>query len=386
MSCEMPVDWSPTFDSKDTIPFGTFVLRQELETLFPGSEIENIDLKTGDYMEKIRYEYRYDHYVSIYSMNHLPDSTWLRIVNYVNNGGSALISNAQQIPVFEKELGVKTVEFPYENEENPSVTLSVKNKNYTFHKGFRTSYFSNFNPETTEVLGYLTYQNKKKPNFIKVYHGHGYFLLHAEPFAFTNYHMLRENHSEYASQIFSYMENADILWDNHRINRRQSGESNDGGLFSALGFVLKHQALRWALFLMVAAGILYLIFNSKRKQKAVPVILPYSNHSLDFAKTLSELYRYNPDHTAMSKYKINFFLEQLKTHYNITSKDTEKDFSGLLSAKSGAPVQLCEKLVLTIDIFRNKNYLDKEDFYKLQTLIESFHQKSNLYGRKSTGK
>jgi hypothetical protein len=195
--------------------------------------------------------------------------------------------------------------------------------------------------------------------------------------------MLRGERSEYAAEVFSYMEDADILWDNHRIGRRQNSTPKNGGFFDALSFILKHQSLRWAFYLLLVSGILFLIFNSKRKQKAVPVLLPYTNYTLDFAKTLSELYRYNSDHTAMVKYKINFFLEQIKTRYNITSKDTEKDFSELLSAKSGVNLNLCEKLVLTIDIFRNKNYLDKEDFYKLQTLIESFNQNSNLYGRKS---
>lgn len=387
---EMPVNWTPTFDSKDTIPFGTYILRQELETMFPDSKIINVTENTYEFFEQTQYEYRTDHYVFIYPGDHFTDATWEKIVDYVANGGSALISNPVKNPTFEKYLGVKSGRLTPPGIHKDAVSLSVsvsgKQNSYVFEKGVDTSYFSEFNPETTDVLGYIHYQNKQKPNFIKIYHGNGYFLLHADPYVFTNYHMLKKNHYQYVTNVFSYFEDADVLWDNHRIFQREKLPETDGGFFNALGFILKHNALRWAFLLLLLMGALLLVFNSKRKQKPIPVILPYPNYTLDFAKTLSELYRYNSDHTAMVKYKINYFLEQIKTRYGITAKDTEKDFSELLSAKSGVDIKICEKLILAIDIFRGKNYLDKEDFFKLQTLIETFNQKSNQYGRKSAGK
>lgn len=387
---EMPVNWSPTFDSKDTIPYGTYVLRQELGHIFPDSNITNIDQNTYEFFEKIQYQSRGDHYIFIYPEDHFTDATWEKILDYVSNGGSALISNPIKNPTFEKHLSIKIDRLSppgaQENAASLSILTTDKEKNYVFEKGIGASYFSEFNTETTDVLGYVTYKGVQKPNFIKVYYGDGYFLLHAEPYVFTNYHMLKKNHYKYVTNVFSYFEDADILWDNHRIFQREKLPETDGGFFNTLSFLMKHKALRWAFFLLLLMGILFLAFNSKRKQKAIPVILPYPNYTLDFAKTLSELYRYNSDHTAMVKYKINYFLEQIKIRYGIMAKDTEKDFSELLNAKSGVDLALCQKLTLTIDIFRGKNYLDKEDFFKLQSLIETFNQKSNQYGRTVTRK
>ncbi len=390
LSCgEIPVDWSRTFDSKDTIPYGTYILHQELENLFPDSKVTNITQNTYDYFDEIQYEYRSDHYIFIYDEPFLDESTWEKVLEYVNKGGSAFISMPIDNPVFEKYLGTK-VGSMFLVKEKQAVSLSVKapngEKRYVYEKGFGSSYFSAFSPETTEVLGYLEYNGEKQPNFLKVYYGNGFFLLHTEPIAFSNYHMLKKNHYQYVTDVFSYLNPEDIIWDNHRMHRRQSGERNNGGFFNGLNFIMKHEALRWALFLLITLGLLYLFFNSKRRQKAVRIVLPYPNYTLDFAKTLSELYRYNADHTAMVKYKINYFLEQLRQHYNITSKETEKDFTELLSAKSGVDIESCRKLVLTLDIFRSKNYLDKEDFFKLQTLIESFKHKSKNYGRTATRK
>ncbi len=217
----MPVNWTSSFDSKDTIPFGTYVLRQELGNLFPDSNITNISQNTYEFFEGIQYQNRSDHYVFIYPGDYFTDATWEKILDYVNNGGSALISNPVKNPSFEKYLGVNTSQLTSSNIPGLSVSLSVlesgKEKSYVFEKGVGTSYFSEFNPETTDVLGYMTYKGEKKPNFLKIYYGNGYFLLHTEPFAFTNYHMLKKNHYEYVVNTFSYLEDAYILWDNHCI-------------------------------------------------------------------------------------------------------------------------------------------------------------------------
>lgn len=385
VGCEdSEVNWSPTYESTHNIPYGTQILRKELPKIFPDSHIENIKISTSEFFEEIQYEGYHNHYFFIQEENLHSMETWQQITEYVFNGGSAFLAISFSNTVLLNDLGI-SVQQPLRKSIHPSISVSLmagsKEQNYEVEKVLNTAYISNYNPETTDVLGYVTYKGEKHPNFVKIYHGNGYFMVNTTPSLFTNYQMLKKNNYQYAVQSFSYLEDADIFWDNHRMMMRASGEKNDGGFFNGLSYILKHQSLRWAFFLLLGMGILYLFFNSKRRQRAVPIILPYPNYTLDFAKTLSELYRYNTDHTAMVKYKINYFLDQIKQKYNITAKDTEKDYSELLSSKSGVDFETCSKIVLTIDIFKTKNYLDKEDFYKLQSLIESFKKKANHYGR-----
>ncbi|NLN33320.1 MAG: DUF4350 domain-containing protein [Flavobacteriaceae bacterium] len=381
---DVPVNWQRTFDSKDTIPYGTYVLRQELSNMFPDSQVYNIHDTGEDFFEYFHYDYTYDQYIFIRDNVFYDDSTWENIVGFVSRGGTAFISLPVHNLTLERSLGLKTTQLARSFETN-EVKLSVKTpqnlNTYIFEKGFNLAYFSDFEEYRTEVLGYINYDGTTAPNFLKIYHGEGAFFVHTEPIAFTNYYLLKTENDGYINDLFSYLGSEDIIWDNHRIYNRHSGERNDGGFFNGLDFIMKHDSLRWSFFLLIILGILYLLFNSKRRQKAVPILLPYTNYTLDFAKTLSELYRYNKDHTAMVRYKINYFLEQIRQHYNITSKDTEKDFSELLSSKSGVDIDLCRKIVVTIDIFKSRNYLDKEDFFKLHSLIEKFNQKSNNYGR-----
>ncbi len=379
-----PVNWSPTFDSAHTIPYGTYVLHQEMETLFPGSQRNDISYNTYEFLEQMHYESRTDTYMLIYPNDLFTDGTWEKLLQYVNQGGTAFISGAPNATL-SNALGFEYGFFGQNHLDDEIIAgFSVRNSQhettYNYQEPVTAKYFAAFDPEITEVLGYIHFEGKKEPNFMKIYHGNGFFLLHSEPYVFTNYHLLRSPNEQYVAEVLSYLPDANILWDNHRINQRENRE-NDGGFFNALGFILKHKSLRWAFFILLAMGSLFLLFNSKRKQKAVRIIEPYPNYSLSFARTLSELYKNHSNHTALVKYKINYFLDQIRVHYHISAKDTQNDFAELLSTKSGVDIKLCKKLALQIDIFRTKDYLDKEDFFKLESLIHSFKLKSGHYGR-----
>ena len=373
---DAPINWSPTFDSAHSIPYGTSVLRKELPELFPQKNIKDIQVELTDLDW---YDYPDNLYIYVDNINRYSNEDWDEILNHVRQGGSALISTGQNIPELERALGIQ-IGTPKQLPEE--LILELEQKQYMLTKKFSAAYFSHFDTDNAQVLGYSMIYGKKQPNFIKYYYGDGAMLLHTEPYVFTNYYLLKTDVSTYVADIFSYQFPQDILWDNHRMYQRSPAEKDDGGFFSALTFILNNRGLKEAFFLLLGMGILYLVFNSRRRQAAIPILLPYSNYSLNFAKTLSHLYRYNTDHTAMVRYKINYFLEQMRVNYNLTSKDTEKDFSEILSIKSGVDLETCRQLVVTLFLFKPRTYFDKEDFFKLQAQIETFSKKAKNYGRK----
>lgn len=377
-------DWNKTFESDSTEPMGTYVLRRELPKIFPKSEITDIKKSTYTffYEEPENGNYFYIHT----GTSLIPDTAWKEILHFVNKGGTAFISSY----IFQKSLmdslGFETSGFQILGEkETIKYTINKPNgvDSFIFNgKGKNKIWFSDYDPNYTEILGYSDYGDSIEPNFLKVYYGKGYFLLHTEPVAFSNYEMLKSNHFNYVTDVFSYLDDTEIYWDNYRTYRRNREHYYDnGGFFDSLSFIFKHKSLRMAFLIMLMLGLFYLVFNSKRRQRAQEIILPYSNYTLDFTKTLSELYRYNLDHTALTKYKINYFLEQLRIKFNITAKETETDFSDLLIAKSGVDKKLCQELATTVNNFRKREYLNKQDFLKIQSLIELFNRKIKFNGR-----
>lgn len=382
------VNWSKTFDSEQSIPYGTMVLRKELNKIFPESEITDIKENTFDFFLNDDIATDENLYMFIYDFPFFEDYTWNKILNFVNQGGNAFLSISGIDEELVKELGIDVAQIEGSSQwESVKLTVNTdkKTNEYVFDgKGKSNMYFKKFDENYTDVLGYLNTKEKTEPNFIKYYYGRGSLLLHLEPIAFTNYEMLKKNHYQYAVDVLSYAEGRNILWDNKRILSRHYDNSNkNSNFFNSLSFIMKNKQLRTAFYILLCLAAAFVFFNSKRRQRAQEVVLPYPNYTLDFSKTLAELYRYNADHTALVKYKINYFLEQLRINYHITAKDTEKDFADVLSSKSGVDFDDCDKLVTWLNMYRNKNYHDKEDFIKIQSLIESFNRKSNIHGRES---
>src|ERR1700744_461863 len=43
-----PVDWEPTFSYTDQIPFGTYIMYQQMKDIFPGAKVTNVNKSLFD--------------------------------------------------------------------------------------------------------------------------------------------------------------------------------------------------------------------------------------------------------------------------------------------------------------------------------------------------
>src|SRR5690606_4863557 len=100
--------WYKSFESADTNPMGTYVLRQELPKIFPNSKITDIKVSTFDFF---RDDYLTDeHYCFIHSGTYIiPDYTWEEVMWYVIQRGSAFISAYNFSSEFKDSLGIGTI-------------------------------------------------------------------------------------------------------------------------------------------------------------------------------------------------------------------------------------------------------------------------------------
>lgn len=383
ISCNSKVDWTKYFTSDKTTPFGTYILRKELNDIFFDSYItdteEPLNHSINNFYPSERSEIRYI-FINSYLIH--DEAALEHLIQIAENGASIFISIQNTPSYFNQLLEIETNKFlpnDFVNHYSLSISENSQNSNYPIDKGAGFSYINSYNPETTEVLGNLHFNDTIEPNFVRIRFGSGYFYLHTEPIAFTNYYMLENENYNYVTDVFSFVDDGEILWNNNRFQTINATKKTEGGFFDALSFIQNHNSLMTALYLLITMGLLYLIFNSQRKQRIVPIRLPYKNYTLDFAKTLAELYRNHPDHSAMVQYKINFFFEQIRIKYNITTKNMDNDFENLLSAKSGVDELTCSRLTNLIKQLKSKKTITKDDYIKLNTIIESFNKKSNIY-------
>jgi hypothetical protein len=85
---------------------------------------------------------------------------------------------------------------------------------------------------------------------------------------------------------------------------------------SLLRVLLAHDALRWALYLSLIGALLFVVVKARRRQRIIPILKPLPNTTLLFTRTIAGLYRQGNNHAAIAEKKVQLFLEHLRTRFH----------------------------------------------------------------------
>ncbi len=358
-----PINWNPTYSINDKIPFGLYIFDKETPTLLKKNSLKKLSNTIYEYFEPL---YDYDSLVNNYSergtilsiseYSQIDDQSTQELLYFVSHGNTAFLSSKS----FSKIL-MDTLKFETNNEMifNKEINFSLANKKldakkYSFNIGAGSYYFGKIDTLTTTILGYQESGKNKYANFIKIPHGNGFFYLHIQPTAFTNYHILKENHSEYLEKIVSYIPKGKIFWIIDNIN----GESVSS---SPMRFILSNPALKWAWYLFLIGMVFFMIFNAKRKQRIVPIVKPLQNTTVDFTKTIGNLYYQEGDHQNIINKKIIYFLERVRNEFLIETNTLDENFIKKLQLKTGKNMEDIENVVRLINYQRRSYHQSIED-------------------------
>jgi hypothetical protein len=114
-----------------------------------------------------------------------------------------------------------------------------------------------------------------------------------------------------------------------------------------------------------------MIFNAKRKQRVVPIIKPLTNTTVDFTKTIGNLYFQEGDHQNIIDKKIIYFLEKIRNEYLIETTTLDDNFIKKLQLKSGKKMEDIQNVVQLIN-YQKKSYHQsiEDDLIALNKAIE----------------
>jgi hypothetical protein len=119
--------------------------------------------------------------------------------------------------------------------------------------------------------------------------------------------------------------------------------------------------------------ILYALFESKRRQKAIAIIAPVQNDSLEFVKILGGFYFKTSEHRNMAEKKWRFLTEYIRSKYNINYDRKDTTFAEKLSRKSGYPLdEVTAMLNMAIDYLR-RDSMTEEELMQLNHSINKFY-------------
>ncbi len=368
-----PVDWTKSYILTDKIPFGLYIFDKESPEVLKNNSIEKLRETVYEHFEPL---YSYDSLVNDYKVKGtimhinndylLDEESTKELFYFVGHGNNAFISVENLPKIYTDSLHIET---DTQFDISQKVLCSLANSNFGNHsydlsKGAGNYYFSKIDTLKTTILGYQQLDKKKEANFIKVAYLNGYFYIHLQPTAFSNYQILKDDHKEYLENVLSYMPKGTLFW----MVKGQNGMLESD---SPYRYILSQPALKWAWYLFLMGMAFFIIFNAKRRQRIIPIIKPLTNTTVDFTKTIGNLYFQEGSHQNLIDKKIIYFLERIRNEYLIDTAVLDENFIKKLQAKTGKDTKDIEHLVYLIN-YQRKSYNQsiESDLIEINNAIE----------------
>lgn len=385
-------NWIETYNPKDKGPYGTYVMKELLDTVGLFSTFIELDSKIEESL--IDNEDVNDIYFFIGKTNHITDESIENLIEFVENGNTAFIA-AEKMPaqlndyffLDTKNMYLKEKDsIQFFNFEHQSIAkrefkfeyINNNERKVTHWKYFKPNNFELWNDNQAFTLG--TIQNNKA-NFIKIQYGDGALYFHSNPYAFTNVCMLKEDGFEYAENMLKHIPAGQVQWDKYNLNYHYIYEDNDsntsgngGDSRSMLEFIFKNKALTWAFVLLLIMALLYAIFKGKRMQDIVKPAEDRENTSLQYIETISSLYLQEKKHGKLITLKERTFLNYIAEHYYLSTTKATEEFIQKLSFKSQIETEHIKDIFAIFDNFRNHDIVSDEMLIELHRRIEYFYK------------
>ncbi len=360
-------NWTPTYASDDKNPFGAYVLHELLPSAFAPHGIRMSNKTIYELKDSVRK----DENLLILTHNFTGDAEDTRALLNLASAGSHILISAQSFSgKFADTLKLETQDnyFNAADGSPDSTYLSFvnpreKGTSYFFRKENIYKYFSKFDSTRTTIMAENAWQ---QPVMIRIKYGNGNFILSSTPLAFTNIYALHNQHASFLDHTFSYLPRKPLYWSEYySLGRREA--------MSPLRYILKEEPLSWAYYITVISLLLFMAFESKRRQRIIPVIEPVSNTTLEFIGTIGNLYFSTGDDKNIAEKKILYFFEQIRSKYGVRVQPGDEQFIYRLAIKTGRDEQKIRSLTDLINRIRMKPVIEREELIELNTRIEDFN-------------
>jgi hypothetical protein len=364
-----PINWNPSYTAVDKIPFGSYVLFEEIKSLFNASEVKKIAQDPFEFLKDSNYKSN-SAYIFINDELYFDKQRVESLKSYVSAGNTVFMSARYFGDFVSDSLGVLThTDYTLLENDLESGFFSssfIKDSVSRFRKGVYKTTFANIDTLKSKALGYFETSEAKTSqlNYVSMDYGKGKFLFHTLPEAFTNYYLLRGNQN-YAARVLSFIDAKTIYWDSYLKSGRKV-------VTSPMRFVFDQKSLKWAYYTLMAGLLLFVIIKGKREQRIIKVIEPLQNSSIEFTKTIGDMYFEHKDFGNIVAKKITYFLETVRSKFYLNTSDLNEEFSSKLALKSGNSLEKTKKLIALINHLKTKTAFSEKDIISLNKQIEDF--------------
>lgn len=350
-------DWRKNFDPNEKSPFGLFVFSNEAKDLFK-NKLKEIEQTPYEY-----YNQKKGAHNIIVIEHDIDRESWKKILEQVSAGSDAMLMVSNIPKEISDSIGFYDSDISFEEENVLKLTDKKYQNDFIQLDKFPSGRgFSYIKPQA-EILGKtVEKKNTDQANFIKVQFGKGIIYAHSEPLFLTNYYLLKPGNVKYAQDVFSYLPDRETLW-------FVESKSKVSRFF--MRFVLSNPALKYAWWTFLGGLILFIFFNAKRKQRIVPVIEPLRNTSVDFVKSIGNLYLQEGDFHDMMAKKAQYFLNKVRMDLLIDTQNIDEEFAKKLQMKTGKSIEKINEAISLIKRAQDPYAsVMKEDLEKINKLLD----------------
>ncbi|HRH65787.1 MAG TPA: hypothetical protein PLU53_05785 [Bacteroidia bacterium] len=383
-------NWYESYFIESKEPYGGFVTGELLRTYFPQKSFSVSKKPLNEFFDKHKYTEPANYIFIGTTFPSDPDQLH-SLLEFVSVGNTAFIASgscpaellenfftdscAGEYMYFEdrhdSSVNMRLYSASFRNLKSVKLNYLFRNIPYTYSWSYFDSTFFCAESPQQEVLGEM---NAGQFNFLRARYGTGSFYIYTTPLALSNLAMKNPENAEYASNLFSWLQPGDIIWDaynQHEGNLRFNSDLNLSQ--SPLGYILSQDSLRWAWYMVIAMTILYMIFFGKRQQRVIPVLEQNKNTSLEYIRTVGQLYYQERNHKVICMHKMKLFLAFLRNRYFINAHAAGDEVIRKISDKSKVHVDTVR------EIFSQYSWIDKNPETTDQMLIDFHQQIENFY-------
>ncbi|WP_323758379.1 DUF4350 domain-containing protein [Roseivirga sp.] len=372
-----PEDWTPTYHYRDRIPFGTFATHGLLKDLFDQQEAPSSFKTIYELVEQEEIE---DNLLILSSGLMLDENDFSSLLTHVEKGHTVFLAAQDFSSRLEDSLHFETY---LEQRLNPAdftqvinelaaetktnVRFSLPNGNeetFVFPSLATVAYFSKVESDS---ITEMAWREDGKPVLLKYNGGQGDLYLSTMPLAFTNYFVLQEETSVFTSSLLSLFPKDEPLL---HVEYYQLGKLESQSEIRAL---LSYPALRWAIYILLASMLIFILFESKRRQRIIAVIPPVKNATLEFVNTLGQLYHQQKNHKNLARKRILFWKDFVRSHYTLRTDKLDEPFKLELTRKSGTEKTTVFALVELVERVEANNMIEEGELLLMEKLMNEFY-------------
>ncbi len=367
-------DWSPGYGALSREPLGCSALYDFLPDLFPSNELKKNN--SDFYLFLGNNDAVNENLIVITDVFMIDKTAGNKLLEWIRRGNNAFISAGRFSDSFCHAGGfIQTM---------PSYNMYLKSKPdttsgmlYSFRNEPQLFIHGPWNAaelcadtvfECDTLMHAQDSYNEPFPVFLQLHLGNGNLFVHGAPFLFSNYVLHDSGALKLAEQTLLLLPDAPTVWDEYYKPGNQM-KNSDG-----MGEIFERASLKAAWQLLILLMLLYIVFVGKRRQKAIPVIEPPVNTSVEYIRTLGRLYFEKRNNRDILNKRLHFLLMTIKMKFSIDCNPDDPKFARNLMMATGAAENEINKLIQCFRTVQNVE-LNSQSTLKISREIDLFYKK-----------